>query len=354
MEKWKNRVLVSVLAAIILTGCMGCSANGVDKKTEGQSQENVSRDDGASNMQGGGIEDDDDPFERGEFPAPLPLPDEDSFGYEVWETEKTKISAPGGVVFDGEDLLVCDMRNHCVVRLTTDGDFVESYGELGSETGNFVTPTAILLHENEIYVLDSGNMRIQVFDTDMTYVREILFEGGELPSGRKYHDMAIAGDGTIFVAADSSYGVGTSLFYIEGGELCIVSGGVLGNLAEQDGVVYAADKWQYYRESTEYGWKSGANWVYRVERNGLQKICELPYMYTPADFVIREDTIYTVSMVWGKMNRFSMEAEILDTMFYIEEVQAHDMYMYLQDENTFYVTDTLGYLYKVFRTQGEN
>lgn len=364
MKKWEKKILALMAVTVMLAGCVGCATNGADKGTEGQpqedvsqedaSQENASRDDGESDMQGDSIEaENEDPFGRGEFPEPLPLPEEDLFDYEAWETEKTKISAPGGVVFDGEDLLVCDTGNHCVVRLTTDGDFVESYGELGSESGNFVTPTAILLHENEIYVLDSGNMRIQVFDTDMNYNREIWFEGSTLPSGGKYNDMAIAGDGTIYITTNAAYGDGMSLFYIEEEELHAVPGGGLGFLSEQDGIVYTSDKWRFYRDSMGYGWQPGVNWIYQVDRTGLRKVCELPYKYAPADFVVREDTIYIVSTVWGNMHQFSMEAELLETMFYIEEVQTNDMYLCVQDENTFYVADTEGFLYKVFRTEGE-
>lgn len=69
MEKCKNRIVVSVMAAIMLMVCVSCAANGVDEEPEGQSRENVSRDDGASNMQGDDIEpEDDNPFDHGEFP----------------------------------------------------------------------------------------------------------------------------------------------------------------------------------------------------------------------------------------------------------------------------------------------
>lgn len=355
MEKGQGRVLAILLATVLVVSCVGCAAGNVKKEAEGQPQEIVQQDDVINQTQEGGdvAAESGDSFARGDFPEPIPLPDKEMFGYEVWEIEKTKIGSPGGVLFDGRDLLVSDIRNHCIVRLTTNGDFVESYGELGSEEGNFVTPTAILLYENEIYVLDSGNMRIQVFDTDMNYNRQIWFEGGTLPSDGKYNDMAIAGDGTIYITADAAYGDGMSLFYIEEGELNAVPGGGLGFLSEQDGIVYTSDKWRYYRDSKGYGWKPGENWIYQVDRTGLQKVCELPYMYAPADFVVREDSIYTISMVWGEMNRFSMEEDLLETMFYIEEVQAHDMYLCVQDENTFYVADTQGFLYKVFRTEGE-
>ncbi len=40
------------------------------------------------------------------------------------------------------------------------------------------------------------------------------------------------------------------------------------------------------------------------------------------------------------MNRFSMEADLLETMTYIEEVQTHDIYLCVHYENIFYVADT--------------
>lgn len=44
-----------------------------------------------------------------------------------------------------------------------------------------------------------------------------------------------------------------------------------------------------------------------------------------------------------------MEGELLEALLLTEELQLHDMYLCMQDENTFYVADAKGYLYKVFR-----
>lgn len=349
MKRQGSRIMLSALAIIMTAVSVGCASKETGKEDQVPSQEDIRQaDDGNDRQEDVIVTEGEDLFDRGEMPDPAPVLSEE-FDCEAWQTEKTKIGTPGGILFTGEDLLVCDMENHCVVRLTTDGEFVESYGELGSEEGNFVTPTAILLHENEIYILDSGNLRIQVFDTDMNFVREILFEGSPMPGNGKYNDMAIAGDGTIYITADKAYEDAMCLFYLEEGKLCGVQAECRGYLAEQDGVVYTADKDRHYLHTGGYGWKPGENWVYRVERTGLEEICELPYMYCVLDFVVRDDGIYALSSVWGKLSRFTMEGEALDAMFYMEEVQGNEMYLSVQDENTFYVADTEGCLYKVFR-----
>lgn len=346
MRKRGNRILLLTFAVIMT---VGCAAKQTGKEDEVTPQDNIQQADDGNDVGESVTETEgEDLSDRGEMPDPVPVLSEE-FDCEVWETEKTKVGMPGGVLAVGDHLLVCDMGNHCVVRLTTDGDFVESYGELGSDAGNFVMPTAILFHEEEIYVLDSGNMRIQVFDLEMNFISEILFEGSPLPRNGKYSDMAIAGDGTIYVATDEAYEDAMCLFYLEGEKLCGVQAECMGYLAEQNGVVYTADKYRHYTYQGGNGWKSGENWVYRVDRTGVEKVCELPYMYTSMDFAVTDDQIYTLSSTWGKLSCFTMEGEALNTMFYMEEVQGNEMYLSMQDENTFYVADTEGYLYKIFR-----
>lgn len=350
LKKERSRVWLCALSVLIMSGCPGCAkteADPTEKRDEEYTQDNTLTEDiPESDLGETGNNGEKD---YGEFPEPVLFPEEFAFEYEVWKNETTQIKTPGGIVYDGESMLVCDTGNHCVARLTTDGEFVESYGELGSETGNFVKPTSLVLYKDEIYVLDAGNMRVQVFDKEMQFLREILFEAAPLSNSGKYVDMAIDGDGTIYIAADSTYREETGLFYIEEGALRRISGEFSGYLAEKGGVVYAVNAWQFITSEGGYNKRPGVNQVYEISRTELKKVCELPYMYAPMDFIMGEDEIYTLSTVWGEMNRVSMEGELLEALLLTEELQLHDMYLCMQDENTFYVADAKGYLYKVFR-----
>lgn len=351
MKRGKNTLLLALLIVLMMSGCMGCAKEEADaEKTqeEGPSDDPVLAEEIEEANQPESWDDEEKDLK---YPDPVIMTWDFAFEFETWKKEITQIKTPGGILPDGDTVLVCDTGNHCVVRLTTEGEFIESYGELGSETGNFIGPTAILLYGDEIYILDSGNMRIQVFDTDMNFVREILFEAGlqEDENIPHYADMAIAGDGTIYLTVHSD-DVEYGLFYIEEDALRrIPSNYFSGYLAQQDGVVYAVNTDQYYTQVNRRGQMPGENWLYEVGKDGLKKICELPYMYAPTDFVVSGEAIYTVSEVWGQMNRISMEGELLEALFYIEDVQGHDMYLSMYDENIFYVADTEGYLYKVFR-----
>ena len=67
--------------------------------------------------------------------------------------------------------------NSRVAKYDRNGDWVRSWGEPGTGPGQFRTPHAIAIDRNDnIYVGDRGNQRVQIFNTDGTYLREWKIE----------------------------------------------------------------------------------------------------------------------------------------------------------------------------------
>jgi DNA-binding beta-propeller fold protein YncE len=65
--------------------------------------------------------------------------------------------------------------NSRVAKVAPDGTWLGSFGTPGSGPGQFNTPHSIAIDaENHIYVADRGNGRIQVFDTDGKFLRQIV------------------------------------------------------------------------------------------------------------------------------------------------------------------------------------
>lgn len=63
------------------------------------------------------------------------------------------------------DLYVVDTGNFRVQRFTADGRFLRSYGEVGSTPGSFARPKGIALDKaGRLYVVDSAFQNVQVFD----------------------------------------------------------------------------------------------------------------------------------------------------------------------------------------------
>ena len=77
--------------------------------------------------------------------------------------------------------------------------FAMSWGEAGSGPGQFDAPIGIAIHGDEIFISDSGNNRIQVFNREGEFLRSFGKEGdgaGELD--RPMHmDFR---DGKLYVA----------------------------------------------------------------------------------------------------------------------------------------------------------
>lgn len=83
---------------------------------------------------------------------------------------------PTDVTWDPEgDIFISDgYVNSRVAKYDKNGDWVKQWGRPGSGPGEFNTPHSIASDAHgDIYVADRGNRRIQVFDSDGGFLREI-------------------------------------------------------------------------------------------------------------------------------------------------------------------------------------
>ena len=75
---------------------------------------------------------------------------------------------------DGNVYFSDGYNNARVAKYDTDGNWITSWGERGSEPGQFRVPHGIAADDQgRIYVADRSNNRIQVFESDGTFVQQI-------------------------------------------------------------------------------------------------------------------------------------------------------------------------------------
>jgi DNA-binding beta-propeller fold protein YncE len=105
-----------------------------------------------------------------------PLPPVDGMFRQV--TDVAWDSAGNGYISDG-------YINSRVAKVDKDGKWIKSWGEPGDRPGQFNTPHSIAVdaHDN-IYVADRGNRRIQVFDTEGKFLRQITIDVPVEPNAR--------------------------------------------------------------------------------------------------------------------------------------------------------------------------
>jgi NHL repeat len=75
--------------------------------------------------------------------------------------------------------------NSRVAKVDKNGDWVKSWGEPGNGLGQFNTPHSIAVDaKGNVYVADRGNRRIQVFDGDGKFLRQIMIDVPVPPNAR--------------------------------------------------------------------------------------------------------------------------------------------------------------------------
>jgi hypothetical protein len=94
------------------------------------------------------------------------------------------LNRPADIAFDKQgNVYIADGlgTNSRISKQDKDGHFVKSWGQTGTEQGQFNKPHGIAMdNAGLLYVADSGNKRIQVFDTDGNFKRE--FAGVGIPA----------------------------------------------------------------------------------------------------------------------------------------------------------------------------
>lgn len=127
------------------------------------------------------------------------------FGEFGWSTEEETRFAGGQ--FNGP-LSVCaeryvyvvDSENYRICRYDREGNFIDSFGEEGSEEGQFLEMGGIAKDfDNNVYVADLGNDRIQKFDSAGNFRMEIGFFGWGNGQLNAPSDIEVSETGDIIV-----------------------------------------------------------------------------------------------------------------------------------------------------------
>jgi len=97
-----------------------------------------------------------------------PLPPEDGRFRQVTDVAWDKA---------GDTFISDGYINSRVAKVDKDGNWLKSWGDPGKEAGQFNTPHSIATDANDnVYVADRGNRRIQVFDKDGKFLRQFTID----------------------------------------------------------------------------------------------------------------------------------------------------------------------------------
>ena len=106
---------------------------------------------------------------------------------------------PAGIATDDTDNTYVSSE-HKLQKFTSSGELIKCIGWKGRKEGEFNDPCGVTLYDNQVYVCDNNNDRIQVFDLDLNFVRSIGSHGkgrGEFGSPQ---DVQFDTAGNMYVA----------------------------------------------------------------------------------------------------------------------------------------------------------
>ena len=223
-------------------------------------------------------------------------------------TQTVKLTGPAGIAFASNgQRLVIDHKSNRVARIDVNGSIVNTFGSFGSDTGKFNDAWGIAVDAGgNIYVADTFNHRIQKFDSQGNF----LFSWGTpgvstAPgSGRStifFGPRAIAIDkqGRLFVTDTGNKRVqvfdGEGNFIAQFGKSGSGEGEFnepVGISFDQAGNIYVADTWNQRIQVFDSSFKFVRAWTVtpwqQMDQNDLQSVDHKPFPDDQRQYALRQ------------------------------------------------------------------
>ena len=115
---------------------------------------------------------------------------------------KGQLNGPSGIAFDLDgSLYVSDTLNQRVQRFTREGVFLSTWGSFGDGDGQFNMPWGVALNPvGDVYVVDWRNDCVQKFDAEGRFIHRFGTSGGGSGQFNRPAGIAVDGDGDVYVA----------------------------------------------------------------------------------------------------------------------------------------------------------
>ena len=105
---------------------------------------------------------------------------------------------PAGIATDSEDNVYV-VSDHKVQKLNRRGEVIKSVGKKGRNVGEFNGAVGVMYYNNKVYVCDHGNGRVQVFDSNLNFVRSFGTHGDGPGQLKVPWDIDFDTQGNIYV-----------------------------------------------------------------------------------------------------------------------------------------------------------
>ena len=127
---------------------------------------------------------------------------------------RDQLHSPRGVAVDSDDNILVVDGDHCIIKFTSDGEFVKAECREGNRQLEFKRPMGVGVHPHtgQLYVADTDNNRIQVLNSDLSFVT--TFKGRRDKRLKSPWGVAFDNTGNVYIADCGNHCV--QVFTVEG------------------------------------------------------------------------------------------------------------------------------------------
>ena len=108
-------------------------------------------------------------------------------------------------VDDKRNIYVVDTGNSRIQKFTHEGQFLSSWGTNGVENGELQSPVGIAIYENNVYVVDEKQNTVQKFDNDGNFILKWGERGNENGQFSSPQGITIDSSGIVYVADSKNH-----------------------------------------------------------------------------------------------------------------------------------------------------
>ena len=125
---------------------------------------------------------------------------------EYYKTVQKGWKLPQQIAVDDErNIYVVDTGNSRIQKFTYDGEFLSSWGTNGIENGELLSPVGIAIYENNVYVVDEELDTVQKFDNNGNFILKWGGLGAEDGQFNKPKGITIDSNGIVYVADSDNH-----------------------------------------------------------------------------------------------------------------------------------------------------
>ena len=113
-----------------------------------------------------------------------------------------QFNGPRGICIKGDVMYVAEYCNHRIQKLTTGGQFIQTFGQHGSGQGQFLYPISVIIDQRDMMIVaDNGNNRVVILDQNGSWR---LIINGNVANFTYPYGLALDPQGNIHVTAFES------------------------------------------------------------------------------------------------------------------------------------------------------